>query len=273
MVTASLELFPERPAGIERALKATANFAPGKPSFVSVTCSHLDYTKTIAMCSRLLALHQTPTAHMLCAGRPRKQLEAMIDATVVAGIPNVLALRGDNRAIEDGEDPISDTSELVALLNERKCFSEIMVAGYPDVHPDATDAAADFTHLKRKVDAGATRIITQFNFEVDTLCAFREQLAAGGVTIPISVGLLPIRNFKRMLVFAKRCQASVPVKLHERFSAADPADHPAMAQDLLTNMTVALAGEGFDVHFYTLNSVAMVNEAWAAVSTNGQAIA
>lgn len=272
MPTASLELFPERPAGVERALKSAAEFAPGKPSFVSVTSSQLDYTKTIAMCSRLLAQEQVPMAHLLCGGRPRKQIDAMIDATTVAGITHVLALRGD--VVEEGaEAAITDTAELVKLLAQREQFQQIMVAGYPDVHPSATDVKQDLEHLHRKVAAGATRVITQFSFEVDTLLRYREQLNNFGINVPISVGLLPIRNFQKMLNFAKRCQACVPVKLHEQFSQASEADHPAMAQELLTNMTVALTKHGFDIHFYTLNSVAMVNEAWAAASSETTALA
>lgn len=201
---------------------------------------------------------------MLCAGRERKDIEALIDAAIVAGIRRIVALRGDTRTDATCENPVTDSCDLVDMLRQRDEFDEIMVAGYPNVHPEAEDAAADLQHLVRKTLAGATRIITQFCFEVDTLCAFRDRLVAAGVHQPISAGLLPIRNFDKMLKFAKRCQAPVPDSLHESFTHASPEDRQKLAQDLLNEMTWKLVCEGFDIHFYTLNSVGMVNRAWQA---------
>jgi methylenetetrahydrofolate reductase (NADPH) len=210
---------------------------------------------------------------MLSAGRERKEIETIIDATTVAGVRNVLALRGDKKVSGEIKDPVSDSAELVRMLRERDAFDEIIVAGYPDIHPDSPNSVADLQQMVRKVAAGATRIITQFCFEVDTLCKYREKLADVGVTQPISVGLLPIRNFEKMLKFAERCKAHVPSDLQERFLSANPKEHPVMAQELLNQMTKELVVKGFDIHYYTLNSVSMVNEAWrAALAGQRQAV-
>ena len=266
MPVASIELFPERPTGKSRGLNATKSFGPSKPEFVSVTCTKSDYTQTVSLCKQIIEINHTPTAHLLCAGNQKKEIDAMVDATIEAQIPNVLALRGDKTVDNVTDDAICDTVSLVELLVERNYFNEVMVAGYPDVHPDAKNSSADFLYLTEKIAAGATRVITQFSFEVDTLCAFRDRIRAKGIDVAISAGLLPIRNYEKMMTFANRCKATVPADLQEKFTTAKTDDHKKMAQEILTDLTVKLYNEGFDIHFYTLNSIDMINEAWASAS-------
>ena len=145
-----------------------------------------------------------------------------------------------------------------------------MVGGYPDVHPDAQSAESDLRHLLGKIEAGATRVITQFCFEADTLCRFRDRLNKQQVTLPISAGVLPVRNYAGMLQFANRCKASVPASLQARFEQTPLSQHAGLAAELLEQQVRQLVAAEFDIHFYTLNSVTMLNEAWLAVTAAQQ---
>ena len=262
MTQVSLELYPSNAKGDERSLRAADNFV-GQTSFVSVTCTKGDLAHTQRLCASLRTRGHQPAAHMICGGKTPAAIDKMIAAVTQQGITKVVALRGDQPATTASQS--CTTAHFVRLLAEASVFDEICVGGYPDIHPDATTASADLQHLGTKVTAGATRIITQFCFNVATLCNFRDRLVTAGIQIPISVGLLPIRNFTKMIKFARRCRAVVPPAIQQQFDTTNVAGHKALAAKLLTDLTRDLVAEGFDIHYYTLNSVTIINEAWRNV--------
>ncbi len=236
-----------------------------KTSFVSVTCTRGDFGLTLQLCARVAELGLEPAAHFLCGGRTRSELADMAASCERDGIRRIVALRGDSRPQPESsrpEDCLAGTHELVALLAERGSFDEIMVGGYPDVHPDAASAKADIDYMARKAGAGATRIITQFCFETDKLCRYRDRLAEAGIRLPLSAGLLPVRNFEGMLRFADRCRATVPDSVRTRFAGAAKDEARRHGIELLAEQTAELIAAGFGIHYYTLNAPRMVAAAW-----------
>ena len=264
MPAASLEIFPAKDGRDDASLAAAAVLPAGETRFVSVTCTGGDFDLTLNLCTQVRKLGLETAAHALCGGKSEESLLEMIRACEDSGIKRVVALRGDlgNRADSADPNPVSGTHRFVELLAARGNFSEIMVSGYPDVHPDAESAKEDLRYLCRKVEAGADRIITQFSYGKDSLERLRDRLLEAGVEVPISAGLLPIRNFGGMLKFARRCRASVPDSLHKRFAGADAAESRRIGLEVLTEQSRAALTAGFDVHYYTLNATRMVREAW-----------
>ena len=263
----SLEIYPAKDGIDAPALAAAAALPAGQARFVSVTCTGGDFRRTLDLCRQVRQQGLEPAAHLLCGGLNEERLLEMIAACEDAGIRRIVSLRGDlhNRAGDAEPDPVAGTHRFVELLAGRGSFSEIMVSGYPDVHPDAASQQDDLRYLCRKVEAGADRIITQFSYGRDSIERLRERLAAAGVEVPISAGLLPIRNFAGMLRFAHRCQASVPDELHRRFAGADAAAGRRIGLEVLIEQSRAAVAAGFDVHYYTLNAARMVREAWQSV--------
>jgi methylenetetrahydrofolate reductase (NADPH) len=181
-----------------------------------------------------------------------------------AGIRHIVALRGDPPKGSERYVPHPDgfayAADLVAGLRTVGDF-EISVAAYPEVHPEAVSAAADLDNLKRKVDAGASRAITQFFFDTDAFLRFRDAAAAAGIDVPIVPGILPITRFPQILKFAAACGASIPEWLQERFAGLeDDADTRAMiAASVAIDMVETLRRHGVsDFHFYTLNRAELV---------------
>ena len=205
--------------------------APLGPRFVSVTYGAGGSTRerthaTVARIRRESRLE--PAAHLTCAGASRAEIDAVARDYWDAGIRHIVALRGDPPA--GGGKYMAHPAgyaapvDLVAGLKRIADF-EISVAAYPEVHPEAASAAADLDNLKRKLDAGATRAITQFFFEVDRYLRFRDRVAAAGITVPIVPGILPIANFAQAKKFAAACGASMPARLDAEFAAADEDPH------------------------------------------------
>ncbi len=267
MSIVSLEVYPQSDGKDHSALKAANSFVPGVASFVSVTCTQLDYEATLALCERISAAGHETAPHLVGAGRTHDEIEGLIERTIAAGYRRIVALRGDVTAENNGDRVVSSTAELVKMLSGYGKFDEIMVGGYPDVHPDARSADSDLRHLITKIEAGATRVVTQFCFDADTLCRFRERLDNMKITVPISAGVLPVRNFAGMLRFARRCKAAVPPSLQQHFANTPTERHHELASKLLNVLVDKLVASGFDIHFYTLNSVTMLNEAWLAATS------
>lgn len=264
MTVYSLELYPDTKKDDAALVAVVEGVTARQLDFVSVTCTRDDFALTLRLCQALKAAGIVPAAHLLCGNRSEKQLRAHLDEMAAAGISRVVALRGDQGQAGAGEERRLSTEGLVALLAAHGSFDEICVAGYPDIHPQAQSLSADIAYLKRKLDAGATRVITQFTFDTNALLDFRNALVATGIAAPISVGLLPIQNFARMLAFAARCGAKVTAEVKAKFEAADASLHRDLAQGVLDDMTAALLEAGFDLHFYSLNSPRMINLALEA---------
>jgi methylenetetrahydrofolate reductase (NADPH) len=266
-VAVSFEFFPARTeAGLGDLLQTAGRLAPLSPAFVSVTYGAGGSTRdrSLATVSELIATTSLRVAaHLTCVGASKAQVNAVAESFHEAGVRHIVALRGDPDVPGQSYAPhpqgYRDAADLVAGLQAIGPF-EISVAAYPDVHPDAASAEADLDNLKRKLDAGASRALTQFFFSPDAFFRFRDRAAAAGISAPIVPGVLPVTNFAQTRKFAAACGTPVPNWLAEVFEGLD--DHPDTRQ--LVAATVAAefcsrlyAGGVRDFHFYTLNRAEM----------------
>jgi len=262
-VTVSFEFFPPNDAGMEQTLWASIQrLAPLAPRFVSVTYGADGSTRerTHNVVTRILReTALTPAPHLTCVGAPRGEILDIARVYWDAGVRHIVALRGDPPAGQAGYRPHPDgyhyAADLVRGLRSVGDF-EISVAAYPETHPEAASAEADLAHLRAKLDAGATRAITQFFFETDTFLRFRDRCAAAGIRAELVPGILPITRFPQMLRFARRCGANVPDWLVHRFDGLDddPETRRMIAASVAIDQVRKLQREGVtEFHFYTLN--------------------
>ena len=262
-VQVSFEFFPPKTPEMEARLWETVErLAPLAPRFVSVTYGAGGTTRerTHATVERLRReTDLEPAAHLTCVGATREEIDAVARNYWQAGIRHVVALRGDAPPESGRYTPHPGgypyAAELVAGLKRVADF-EVSVAAYPETHPEAKSAADDLDHLKRKIDAGATRAITQFFFEPATYFRFRDRTAAAGITLPIVPGILPVTNFAQVRKFAAACGANVPAWLGALFEGLDddPDTRRLVAAPVAAEQVRALQQGGVDeFHFYTLN--------------------
>ena len=262
-ISVSFEFFPPADAAMEATLwKSIERLAPLAPRFVSVTYGADGSTRerthhVVTRIQRETPLTGAP--HLTCIAASRGEILDIARGYWEEGIRHLVALRGDPPRDEGAWRPhpagFSFASELVTALAALAPF-DISVAAYPEVHPEARSAAADLDNLRRKIDAGATRAITQFFFDNGVFLRFRDALAAAGVHAPLVPGILPISRFPQVLRFAERCGTSIPRWLHERFAGLDD-DHETrrmIAASVAIEQVEALARHGVrEFHFYTLN--------------------
>jgi methylenetetrahydrofolate reductase (NADPH) len=264
----SFEFFPPRDAAMEARLWQTvARLAPLRPAFVSVTYGADGSTRerTHEIVTRIHAETGLVSApHLTCVGATREEVLDIARRYWDAGIRHIVALRGDPPKGTERYVPhpggFAYAADLVAGLRTVGDF-EISVAAYPEVHPEAASAEADLDNLKRKVDAGAARAITQFFFDTDAFLRFRDRAAAAGIRVPIVPGILPITRFPQILKFAAACGAGIPEWLRERFAGLeDDAETRAMiSASVAIDMVETLRRHGVgDFHFYTLNRAELV---------------
>ncbi len=262
-VEVSFEFFPPNDETMERTLWASIErLAPLAPRFVSVTYGADGRTRdrTHRIIGRVLSETKlTGAPHLTCIGASRGEILDIARRYWDEGIRHVVALRGDPPGHAPGYVPRADgfdyAADLVAGLRSVAPF-EISVAAYPETHPEAPDAASDLDNLKRKLDAGAARAITQFCFDTERFLRFRDACAAHGITAPIVPGILPITRFPQLLRFAERAGASVPAWLAERFDGLDddPETRKMIAASVAIGQVGRLRREGIgEFHFYTLN--------------------
>lgn len=259
----SFEFFPPKTEKMEETLWASVHrLAPLRPDFVSVTYGAGGSTRerTHATVVRILAeTPLTPAAHLTCVGASRGEVLDVARRYWDAGIRHIVALRGDPPRDEPNWTPHPEgyhyASELVAGLKSVADF-EISVACFPETHPEAASPEADLDNLKRKIDAGATRAISQFFFDVDLFFRFLERVRAAGIDLPVVPGILPVTNFKQMSRFAVACGADVPQWLAELFDGLDedPETRRLVAASVAAEQCRRLwAGGAEAFHFYTLN--------------------
>lgn len=262
-VQVSFEFFPPNDEAMEQTLWASIErLAPLAPRFVSVTYgadgSTRDRThRVIARVQRETRLTGAP--HLTCIGASRGEILDIARHYWDQGVRHIVALRGDPPAGSGAYAPRADgfayASDLVAGLKGVADF-EISVAAYPETHPEAAGPEQDLQNLKRKLDAGATRAITQFFFDPDRYLRFRDACARQGIGTPIVPGILPITRFPQLLRFAARCGATVPDWLSERFEGLedDPETRRLIAASVAIEQVARLRREGVgEFHFYTLN--------------------
>jgi methylenetetrahydrofolate reductase (NADPH) len=265
----SFEFFPPRNAEMEQNLwQAIGQLAPLLPNFVSVTYGAGGSTRerTHATVKRILAETMlTPAAHLTCVAATRAEVDAVIEAYAEAGVRHIVALRGDppggiGERFSPHPGGYQNAADLVAGI-KRIADLEVSVSAYPEKHPDSADVAADLDMLKAKVDAGATRAITQFFFGNDLYFRYLDRVRRAGIGIPIVPGILPVQNFKQTRNFAARTGASVPDWLAARFDGLDddPATRKLIAAAVAAEQALDLAGRGVnDFHFYTMNRADLV---------------
>ena len=262
-IAVSFEFFPPKSAEMETQLwNAIKRLEPLAPSFVSVTYGAGGSTRdrTHATVKRLVEeTALKPAAHLTCVGASREDVRGVIRDYWKAGVRHIVALRGDMPVMGDPyqahPDGFQSTAELVAAIREIAPF-EISVSAYPEKHPDTPSLAEDIEILKAKEAAGATRAITQFAFDTESLVRFRDVAERAGVAIPIVPGLMPTTNFKGIQRMAGRCGASVPRWLAELYDGLDddPESRKLIAAAVLAEQARRLRAEGFpQLHFYTLN--------------------
>ena len=259
----SFEFFPPADAAMEATLwSSLERLAPLAPHFVSVTYGADGSTRerTHNIVTRIQ--HETTLTgapHLTCIGAARGEILDIARAYWDQGIRQLVALRGDPPRGQGGyrahPDGFAYAADLVAGLKRVAPF-DVSVAAYPEVHPEARSADADLANLKRKIDAGATRAITQFFYDTEVFVRFRDRCAAAGIAAPIVPGILPITRFPQVLRFAQSCGAGIPQWLHERFNGLDedPETRRLIAASVAIEQVQALARHGVqEFHFYTLN--------------------
>ena len=268
-IRVSFEFFPPKTEEMENSLwEAVARLSPLAPNFVSVTYGAGGGTRerTHATVRRILAeTPLTPAAHLTCVAATRAEIDAVIHAYQDAGVRHIVALRGDppeGVAAKYAPHPggYRNAADLVAGI-KRIADIEVSVSAYPEKHPDSPSVEADIDMLKAKVDAGATRAMTQFFFENDSYFRYLDRVRARGIDIPIVPGILPVQNFKQTKNFAARCGASVPRWLAERFDGLDEdvATRKLIAAAVAAEQVLDLVARGVtDFHFYTMNRADLV---------------
>jgi methylenetetrahydrofolate reductase (NADPH) len=260
----SFEFFPPKTDEGQRSLEAAlAELAKDEPDYVSVTYGAagstrdrtVEVTKWIKQDLGLEAM-----AHLSCVGEPVDRLRELLDEIAAAGIENILALRGDPprgeaewRAHPEG---LEYSVELIEMIRSNYDFS-IGAASFPEVHPEAPDLDYDLRYLKRKVDAGATFLITQLFFDNEDFFRFVESAREFGIDVPIIPGIMPITNFEQIKRFTTLCGASIPEALHEQLEARNQEGEESVAELGVAYATLQcaelLAWGAPGIHFYTLN--------------------
>ena len=260
----SFEFFPPNTEAMEKTLwEAVTRLAPLSPSFFSVTYGAGGSTRQRTHDTVVRLKQRTgidPAAHLTCVAATQGEIDDVARAYWDAGIRHVVALRGDPPSGMGGKysahpGGYANAAALVAGLKKIGDF-QISVAGYPEKHPDSPDAKADLENLKRKVDAGADRCITQFFFEADDFLHFRDRAAAAGVNVPIVPGIMPVSNFKSVARISGLCGSKVPAWMAHLFDGLDDdvETRRMIAATVAGDLCRRLHNEGVDqFHFYTLN--------------------
>ncbi|XTZ38553.1 methylenetetrahydrofolate reductase [Salmonella enterica] len=260
-INVSFEFFPPRTSEMEQTLWSSIDRLSNlKPKFVSVTyganSGERDRTHSIIKgIKERTGLEAAP--HLTCIDATRDELRTIARDYWENGIRHIVALRGD--LPPGGGKPEMYAADLVALLREVADF-DISVAAYPEVHPEAKSAQADLLNLKRKVDAGASRAITQFFFDVESYLRFRDRCAATGIDVEIIPGILPVSNFKQAKKFADMTNVRIPAWMSQMFAGLDDdaETRKLVGANIAMDMVKILSREGVkDFHFYTLNRAEM----------------
>jgi len=262
-IAVSFEFFPPKTEKMAETLwESIQTLQPLQPRFVSVTYGAGGSTRerTHATVERILKeTSLTPAAHLTCVGASKAEVDEVAREYWDLGVRHIVALRGDSPEPGTKYQPhpqgYRDATELVAGLKQVAPF-DISIAAYPEAHPDSSTRAFDLENLKRKVDAGADRAITQFFFSADCFFRFRDEAAAAGIDAEIVPGILPVSNVATTRRFAATCGASIPAWLDDLFEGLD--ELPAARQLIAATVAAELCGQLYaggvrHFHFYTLN--------------------
>ena len=270
-VRVSFEFFPPKSDEAEATLwKAIRRLEPLNPGFVSVTYGAGGSTRerTHRTVQRILAeTGLAPAAHLTCVEASRDEVDSVVAEYKAAGVRHIVALRGDppggngiGGVYQPRADGYANATELTAAI-ARHGDMEISVGVYPEKHPESPSIDHDIDVLKAKIDAGATRAVSQFFFDIDAFLRFRDRVRAAGITLPLTPGIMPVSNFNGLKRMSAACGASVPDWLAAHFDGLDddPETRRLLAASVAAEMCARLQEEGFaDFHFYTLNRADLV---------------
>lgn len=262
-IEVSFEFFPPKTEKMQENLwTCVKRLVPLAPSFVSVTYGAGGSTRerTHDIVTSITRDFGIPAAaHLTCVAATKEEVNTVAQEYWEAGIRHLVALRGDP---PDGEADYlphpggyAYAADLIEGLKAVADF-EISVAAYPEVHPQALSARDDLDNLKRKIDAGATRAITQYFFDADTYRRFVDRAQAAGIGVPIVPGILPVTNFSQVVKFSRACGTTVPAWLRDRFEGLDddPRTRELVAATTAAELCEDLQKDGVrNFHFYTLN--------------------
>ena len=268
-INVSFEFFPPKTEKMEEALwNAIRRLEPLKPRFVSVTYGAGGSTRerTHTTVTRLVRESElVPAAHLTCVQATKAEVDEVARGYKEAGVRHIVALRGDpttgaGTRYSPHPGGYANAADLVAGLRRIGDF-DISVAGYPEKHPDSPSLPADLANLKAKVDAGASRVITQFFFDNAHYLRFLEAARAAGIWVPVIPGIVPIHNFRQVAGFAGRCGASIPSWMVRRFEGLDDDVQTThlVAAAVAAEQVMDLVDQGIrQFHFYTLNRADLV---------------
>jgi methylenetetrahydrofolate reductase (NADPH) len=277
----SFEFFPPSDEAAAASLwSAVERLAPLKPRFVSVTYGADGSTRSRTHECVLRMLRDTDLVvapHLTCVGAPREEINAIAQDYWRHGVRHMVALRGDapdGAAHRPHPQGYAHASDLVRGLKETAGF-DISVAAFPEGHPESGTIEADLDNLKRKIDAGARRAITQFFFDTEAFLRYRDLAAARGIDAPIVPGILPITRFPQLQRFAARCGASIPEWLRRRFDGLDDdaETRRMIAAHIAIEQVQDLSRHGVEeFHFYTLNRAELTYAICHALGLRPQAL-
>ena len=260
----SFEFFPPKTDAMEEKFwDSVHKLPPLKPRFVSVTYGAGGTTRerTLRMVSRIKSeTGVDAAAHLTCVGASRAEVDAVVRGYREAGVSRIVALRGDppegvGQPFTPHPDGYQNAADLVSGLRRLGDF-DISVSAYPEKHPQSANWAEEIDNLKRKIDAGADRAITQMFFSNGDYLRYLERARAAGITAPIVPGIQPIHSFKQIASFAGRCGTAIPAWLAERFDGLDeePETHALVASAVAAEQVTELLDEGVtEFHIYTHN--------------------
>ncbi len=259
----SFEFFPPKTEKMNEILWASIKrLEPLGPRFVSVTYGAGGGTRERTHATVVRLLEDTslvPAAHLTCVGASRSEIAEIASGYWEAGVRHIVALRGDPPLNDPGftrhDDGYANAAELVEGLKQVADF-EISVAAYPEVHVDAVSPAADIDYLKRKIDAGASRAITQVFFDPDVFLLWLDKVRAAGIDVPVVPGIMPVSNFEGAVRFCGMCGADVPSWMHQLFEGIedDPDSRKLVGATIAAEQCRRLQAAGInEFHFYTLN--------------------
>ncbi|WP_313574777.1 methylenetetrahydrofolate reductase [NAD(P)H] [Brevundimonas sp.] len=270
-VNVSFEFFPPKTDAAEANLwTAIRRLEPLNPAFVSVTYGAGGSTRERTHRTVHRIISETtlrPAAHLTCVEASRAEVDEVIEGYKAIGVDHIVALRGDppgstgiGGAYTPRADGYANATELTAALNRIGGF-EVTVGAYPEKHPESPSIDHDIDVLKAKIDAGATRAVTQFFFDIEAFLRFRDRVRAAGVTIPLIPGVMPVSNFAGLKRMTAACGAALPDWLAGHFDGLDddPETRKLLAASIAAETCARLQEEGFsDFHFYTLNRAELV---------------
>ncbi len=266
----SFEFSPPKTEQMEETLwRSIERLAPLSPSFVSVTYGAGGSTRerTHATVKRILTdTSLTPAAHLTCVGASRAEVDAIVDGYTEIGVRHLVALRGDpvgglGTPYVPHPEGYSHAADLIAGIKRRHPAMEISASAWVERHPESSDWQTEIDNIKRKVDAGADRLITQFFFDNDLYDSYLERIHAAGIRLPVVPGIVPMLNFAQTAKFAAKAGASVPAWLVQRFEGLedDAATRQLVAAAVASEQVLDLVDRGVtNFHFYTMNRADLV---------------